>query len=293
LKEQIRQHNTFRTIFVNLLYHWSINMNTRKKGEFYGEHKKVLTYPGIVITDTAYTLDHVDWHYHEHAYFTFLLKGALLEINKKGTHTLTPGSLLFHHWQDAHYNVKPPGYAQGFHLELEQSWFDRHQVDTTAFAGNRLLDNPAITNLFAKLHRETTLGSDASPLAIQGLVLQIVGELTRATPSEKQRPLWIDRVREMLHDRFAENISLDLLAKEVDVHPVHLSREFPRHFNTTFGEYVRALRVARSLTLLAQRHVSIAEVAYTCGFADQSHYIRCFRETHGVTPALYRKQVAG
>jgi len=267
-------------------------MKAQKKGEFYGQHKRVLTSPHIVMTDTAYTLDHVDWHYHEHAYFTFLLKGTLLEFSKKGSHTLMPGNLLFHHWQDAHYNIKPPGYAQGFHVEIEQGWFEHYDVDTALFAGSRLLKDPVTINLFVKLYHETTLGADTSKLAMQGLLLQIFGEMMRPGSLNNKRPSWLERVRQLLHDRYAENISLDVLAREADVHPVHLSREFSRWFNVTLGEYVRALRIAKSLEFLAQRHMSIAEVAYTCGFADQSHYIRCFKEGHGVTPAAYRKQTA-
>jgi len=266
-------------------------MKAQKKGEFYGSHKNVITCSQIVITDTAYTLDYVDWHYHEHAYFTFLLKGKLVEINKRGTQTLTPGSLLFHHWQDAHYNIKPPGYAQGFHVEMEQGWFDRYDVKTELFAGSRLLEDPVTINLFTKLYRETTLGADASQLSIQGLLLQVFGEMIRSVPSQSKRPSWLEHVREILHDRYADNIPLETLAREADVHPVHLSREFSRWFNVTLGEYVRALRIAKSLEFLAQRHLSVAEVAYTCGFADQSHYIRCFREGHGITPAMYRKQI--
>lgn len=267
-------------------------MEKLEKGQFYGQHKKVTTCKHIVITDTAYTLDKVDWHYHEHAYFTYLLKGKLTEINKKNTHTLTPGSLLFHHWQDAHYNIKPPGYAQGFHVEIEKAWFTHHEIDVSRFAGSQELGDPVKKKLFAQLYHETTLGAGASELSIQGLLLQVFGEMSRPTPHQRQRPGWIERVREILHDRFAENVSLDILSKEANVHPVHLSREFPRYFRTTLGEYIRALRVAKSEELLAQQHLSIAAVAYACGFADQSHFTRCFKEAHGITPAVYRKQIA-
>ena len=91
-------------------------MNTLKPGEYYGTHYQKLAFKDIVITDTEYTHPKVDWHHHENPYFTYLLQGKLFEANKKEAYYLEPGSLLFHHWQDAHYNIKPPEFTRGFHI---------------------------------------------------------------------------------------------------------------------------------------------------------------------------------
>jgi len=46
--------------------------------------------------------------------------------------------------------------------------------------------------------------------------------------------------------------------------------------------------VQRSLELLAETKLALAEIATASGFADQSHFCRRFRDIVGVTPSSYR-----
>lgn len=68
---------------------------------------------------------------------------------------------------------------------------------------------------------------------------------------------------------------------------MHLSRDFHKYFHCNLGEYLRELRVEKSLKLLNE-YESLSEVALECGFSDQSHFIRCFKENIGVTPLKYK-----
>jgi AraC-like DNA-binding protein len=54
------------------------------------------------------------------------------------------------------------------------------------------------------------------------------------------------------------------------------------------GEYIRKLKIEKSLIFL-HKNDSLSEIAFDCGFADQSHFIRCFKENIGITPLKYRK----
>jgi AraC-like DNA-binding protein len=56
-------------------------------------------------------------------------------------------------------------------------------------------------------------------------------------------------------------------------HPVHLSREFPKYFDTTLGDYIRATKVQRAVALLPNPGLSLTDISLECGFADQSHFI--------------------
>jgi AraC family transcriptional regulator len=52
---------------------------------------------------------------------------------------------------------------------------------------------------------------------------------------------------------------------------------------------MRRLKVERALTLIHQPGTSLAAVAYECGFADQSHFGRVFREMTGFQPVTYKQ----
>ena len=53
--------------------------------------------------------------------------------------------------------------------------------------------------------------------------------------------------------------------------------------------FVLERRLAKSRELLARTDLSLSEVAFAVGFADQSHFTRRFRRVVGVSPGQFRK----
>lgn len=264
-------------------------MQQLNTGQFYGltNHKMLLN--GLIITDTEYTEEKVDWHYHESPYLTFILQGNVLEGNKKEIHHCAAGDILFHNWQEAHYNLKPPGFTRGFHIELGDTWLKNMQMDLGEVSGYLNIQHPDAKIILYKIFKETKCQDETAPLSIESLLLSLLTNIIEAdTIPIKKNPGWVTTLRAMLHDRCCEQISLTELSASLSIHPAHLSRDFPRYFNQTLGQYIRKLKVQKALALLPQKHLSLAEISYECGFADQSHFIRCFREKMNVTPLTYR-----
>lgn len=100
-------------------------------GLFFGNTNHLINLNGLIITDTEYTHEYVDWHYRELCYFTFIQEGLVSEGNRKSTYNCTAGSLLFRNWQNAHYNIKPAGYTIAYECSFsDQSHFIRCFKDT-------------------------------------------------------------------------------------------------------------------------------------------------------------------
>jgi len=259
-------------------------------GQFYGQINKTIFLDGITLTETEYTQDKVDWHYHENAYFTFILQGNMVEGNKKEQYHCGPGSLLFHNWQEPHYNSKPAGYTIGFHIELGKKWAEQFSFDMDSLLGNFKIVNPEITLCMCQVYLETKKVDDLSTMSIQSNLLRLMALMIQDGQSKiKKKPSWVYQLKEILHNTFCENISLENLSAKLGIHPVHLSRDFPRYFQCGIGKYIRKLRVEKSMILLINRQMTLSEIAYDCGFADQSHFIRCFREVNNMNPSTYRR----
>lgn len=68
---------------------------------------------------------------------------------------------------------------------------------------------------------------------------------------------------------------------------------FQKAFKVSTGEtpyqYVLQRRILRAKSLLGMKDLSIAEIAYSCGFSSQSHMTDVFRCRVGATPASMRK----
>jgi len=114
-----------------------------------------------------------------------------------------------------------------------------------------------------------------------------IGELAVGLGRVRE-PAWLCAAREAIRRRFPDVPPLTDLARDVGVHPVHLARGFRAHVGHTIGDEVRRLRVEHACDLLARSHTSLAEIAASAGFADQSHMNRVFGRVLGVTPARYR-----
>jgi AraC family transcriptional regulator len=167
----------------------------------------------------------------------------------------------------------------------------------SSYAGIR--DNPvhfaggAAPWLAGRLHAEFSLKGDASDLAMEGLALELIAEVCRGPgiPPEPRPPRWLLRARDQLKAEFATPLSLERLAAEAGVHPVHFARTFRRFFGRTPGEHVRVLRIEHACRLLETTDAPLADVALAAGFADQSHLSKAFRRSMRTTPGRYRRSV--
>lgn len=261
-----------------------------QNGEFFGIQDRKLELGNVTMTATTYTHAKVEWHQHENAYFTFLLAGRMAEINRKGRLDCTPGTLLFHNAEEAHYNLKPKEYTRGFHLELGQDWIT--YFDGSIEPGSYPVLDPRRKLVMFELLREFLNFDGSQPAAAECLVNSLV---QRSETTERQRvlvtPKWVALVRELLHDLPAHRWTLAELSKTADIHPNHLSRAFPNYFGCTLGQYIRTVRVERALTLMVSSTQSLSEISHRCGFSDQSHFNRTFRTVLRRTPLRYRKSL--
>jgi AraC family transcriptional regulator len=68
---------------------------------------------------------------------------------------------------------------------------------------------------------------------------------------------------------------------------------FSRSFKRTFGESPHSYVVRRRIELAAQymltTDASVSDIALRCGFADQAHLCKQFRQATGETPAAWRR----
>lgn len=268
-------------------------MDYLQTGQFFGETNRTFHLGGLTLTDTEYTVERVDWHYHENPYFTFIIDGLIIEGNKRTTYSCPAGTLLFHNWQEPHYNIKPAGYTRGFQIEAASGWFKDLDLDLAGLPGYINVELARTKILFHNIYKETRLfgvTTGESSLTIEALLLEVVQDLKGGNgSSETGSPAWVKRAAEILREQSTTDLSLTVLANQLGLHPVYLCRAFPKHFGCSFAEYIRRSRVERSLVLLRKRDLTLTDISQACDFADQSHFIRVFRSYMGVSPGAYRK----
>lgn len=100
------------------------------------------------------------------------------------------------------------------------------------------------------------------------------------------------RICEYIDAHFAEyDISIENVADALRVSTAAVRQAVLTHTGKRYKDYLIYLRMEYAKVLLRQEDLSVAELCQKVGYGNISHFIKLFRETTGVTPAKYRRDI--
>lgn len=79
------------------------------------------------------------------------------------------------------------------------------------------------------------------------------------------------------------------LASKCNISEVYFRRLFTEYYNMTPKQFVTEIRINNAKQLLSEGALKINAVALQCGFSNQYHFCRVFKEKTGLTPTQYMK----
>ncbi|TXD83838.1 helix-turn-helix transcriptional regulator [Subsaximicrobium wynnwilliamsii] len=107
--------------------------------------------------------------------------------------------------------------------------------------------------------------------------------------TEKQDSSKIDIIYKYVNTHFKQHITLDEIAEAVSMTVPAFCRYFKKSTGKTFTKLVNEYRVVHATKLLSESEMSIADVAFECGFNNFSHFNKLFKEMTGKSASKYRK----
>lgn len=231
-------------------------------------------------------------HAHNQSVLWIALQGNCNEIHAGKVREHETFTVSFLPESEPHSLHFPRGAMLSFGINFSLNWLERTRDYSVSFDYLIHTRRGPLVGLLMKLYQEFRRRDSASSLAIEGLTLEALAEISRHQNKEFRGtpPLWLSKALEVLHDQFFEPLTIPYIAASVGIHPVHFAREFRKLCHCTPGEYVRQLRIEEACRKLRLSNMSLAAIANATGFADQSHFSRTFKRLMRMTPAEYRRE---
>lgn len=258
-----------------------------------GTHVQSIDAGSFRITETRHQpMRRLSRHCHEQANITLVMDGSFVEAYNQQSVECVGGSILVKPPAEAHSNVYGTFGVVCLVIETDPQILSFRYELLNPLGKITHLVSRTRHEVFRRIIKEFRVLDSASPLALEGLLLELLADISRhlAPTHECRIPRWLEQARELVDSQFAEELSLVQIAKAVDRHPMHLAREFRRHYRSSPGEYLRQRRVEFASEALARSDEPLVEIGLAAGFSHQSHFSRVFKQVTGLTPSEYRRR---
>jgi AraC family transcriptional regulator len=163
---------------------------------------------------------------------------------------------------------------------------------------SRKFADPRLSAMVAAVHAEMVAGFPSGRLFLdsveQAMAVTLVnGHAVRHRPVQIHRgglgSARLRRIRELVHAKMEDDLSLDEMAQSVGLSIAHFARMFRKSTGETPHQFVLRQRLERAKAMLRAPDARVLDVAVACGFKTQQHFAQVFRDVWGVSPTEYRQ----
>ena len=116
--------------------------------------------------------------------------------------------------------------------------------------------------------------------------------LNRSLESGMNKPDWYGLIKAAvayIDDHCAERLPISRLAAISNMSVTTFRREFLKIMEMTPGAYITTIRINKARKLLTETNKTMDVIAVECGFYDQSHFVKIFKQLRRQTPTQYRQ----
>jgi AraC family transcriptional regulator len=228
-------------------------------------------------------------HAHSSAYLCFVTDGGFTERQGRRVEKYDRTWCVFRPPNDEHANEFDEAGAVCLNIDIGDSWL--HRLRELGLTDRRLsVQSPFVAQLRGRLDDELRATDSASEVVVESLTAEVLVFALRKHERFRVRSRWLEKAQQMIECDFASPLSLAEIASVVEIHPVHLARQFRAVHGCTVGDYIREVRIAFARRQLTTTDMPISEIALSSGFFDQSQLTRAFKRVTGRTPAVYRAE---
>lgn len=245
--------------------------------------------PGVSLLTADFTTHEYTTHAHDTFVFAVTEAGGASFRTRHRTDQTRPDALLVFNPEEAHASRLDQRRRWRYRALYVASELVREVAETLgfralpAFACNQI-DEQGLVAAFGRAH-EACAGEDrlAAGDALHAALARLLADHCSGRRPQLPSDDRIGRVIDYVRAHYAEDLSLEDLARQIDLSPFQLCRSFRRALGMPPYGYVTQIRLRAAIRLM-RGGLGMAEAATAAGFYDQAAMNRHFKRTHGFTP---------
>lgn len=246
--------------------------------------------PGVEARSSTYTQKAFRTHTHRECIISLVESGGTSFSLEGVRHTARAGHIVVIEAGRPHACNPDPATGISYRLlSVASGWLAGAAQGQALRFSSPVLDDPELYAAWRELHEAYVWGAPAGEK--QALLMACLGGLVArhaelGQEGRSQGNPAVDRVRRHIEANPGSFEPLDDLARRAGLSPHHFLRVFKAATGLPPHAFQIQQAVEHAKTLLAGG-MAISQAALDAGFADQSHFSRCFREFTGATPRQY------
>ena len=98
----------------------------------------------------------------------------------------------------------------------------------------------------------------------------------------------IHKIKQFITEHSHEDISLEVLAKKVDLSPIYISKLFKEKLGINYIDFLTECRMGKAKKLLADPEISLKTIALEVGYHEPNYFSKVFKKMNELSPTEYR-----
>lgn len=235
------------------------------------------------------------YHLERDTYHSFLLmhikKGTMKIQHEDTTYSVGAGETVLINCHQAHsYSALEDTDAIWFHFDGSNSKGIYEELKSEYGSGIVVRNSISIIRNLHKIYEFYRGKGSKDEAILSAYIARILSEFFvshREPGSDKS--LIVKRVVDYIDENFSRDLTVEELSKVAGLSAYYFSRVFKKYTGFTLHEYVVKSRITGAKILLKSTDLTLKEIAFRCGFSNESAFSNSFKKMTMMTAATFRK----
>lgn len=254
-------------------------------------------------------ISNTDAIFHEAIEIKYFLSGSSTLIIGTETIVTSPGDLIIINPYEFHSTVNFAEDAGKYHLIMmsldflgDNGLMDinlRHRLMGQGLRFSNLIhSNERLSGIISAVIDEKEREDEGWQIVIRALMTELFTLLLRSEVKNTDSALMpsknihyyevIDPALQMIYKDYQKKLTIDDLADSCRISKYHFCRVFRQVTGMPAMQYLMNYRIKIADLMLFNTQKSVAEIAWECGFTDESYFCRCYKKLQGMSPLKTR-----